>query len=69
LGEPPVQLLLRLQVVLLIGLRDIAIAQWEKEHPDVNVFEDEDLEVTSVLEINIDEQIAAVTEALEGASG
>ena len=53
----------------MIGLRDIAIAQWEKEHPDVNVFEDEDLEVTSVLEINIDEQIAAVTEALEGASG
>ena len=46
-------------------MRDIAIAQWEKEHPDLNVFDDEDLEVMPALEINIDAQIAAVIEALE----
>jgi hypothetical protein len=59
--------LFRPQIVSLIDARDVAIAQWEKEHPDVNVFDNEDLEVTSTLEINIDEQIAAVTEALENA--
>jgi hypothetical protein len=49
----------------MFDARDIAIAQWEKEHPDLNVFDDEDLEVMPALEINIDAQIAAVTEALE----
>jgi hypothetical protein len=49
----------------MFDARDIAIAQWEKEHPDLNVFDDEDIEVMPALEINIDAQIAAVIEALE----
>tara|TARA_Y100001934_G_scaffold192300_1_gene226713 strand:- start:25934 stop:26692 length:759 start_codon:yes stop_codon:yes gene_type:complete len=61
--------LFRPQIAALIDARDVAIAQWERDHPDVNVFEDEDLEVTSVLEINIDEQIGAVTTALENNPG
>mgnify|MGYP000878721620 CR=1 FL=1 len=36
-----------------------------EKHPDLKVFDDEDLEVMPALEINIDAQIAAVTEALE----
>ena len=52
----------------LIDAYDLAIAHWEKEHPDVNVFDDEDLEVMPPLEINIDAQIAAVTEVLGSTS-
>lgn len=49
----------------MFDVRDITIAQWEKEHPDLNVFDDEDVEVIPALEINIDAQIAALTEALK----
>jgi hypothetical protein len=59
----------RPQIRALLHLRDEAIENWRKEHPDANVFEDRDLEVTSEMPIDIDNQIAAIDEALSKRSG
>jgi len=56
--------LFRPQIVSLIDARDQAIDVWKERYPDRNVFEDNDLEITSLLDIDIDDQIAAVTSAL-----
>ncbi len=45
------------QIVLLLKQRDMTIAAWKKEHPDQNVFEDRALEVTSIAQIDIEQQL------------
>lgn len=57
--------LFRPQIVDLIHKRDEVIAAWEEQHPDTNVFEDRGLEVTSYVDITIDDQVAAVRERLD----
>ncbi len=44
--------------------RDKAVAQFERAHPDANVFEDRDLEICSIVDISVEEQINAVAKAL-----
>lgn len=56
--------LFRPQVIELLHERDKTVAAWEKENPDNYVYEDRKLEVTSVLEISIDEQINGALEEL-----
>jgi len=56
--------LFRPQIVSLIDARDKAIEVWKERYPDRNVFEDNDLEITSALDIDIDTQVAAVSAAL-----
>ncbi len=56
--------LFRPQIVALVDARDTAIEVWKQRYPDRNVFEDNDLEITSVLDIDIDRQIAAVSKEL-----
>ncbi len=51
------------QIKALLELRDKTIANWTAEHPDRDVYEDRDLELTSIIDINIDRQIAAVRRA------
>ena len=46
--------LFRPQIVELIHARDAAIANWAQAHPDRNVYEDRELEVTSVAEIRVE---------------
>lgn len=58
--------LFRPQIEELLYRRDRTIAQWQKQDPAKNVFEDRGREVTSVMEISIDEQIEKVVRALEG---
>jgi len=53
------------QIELLLMQRDETIRNWEHEHPGADVFEDRELEITSQLPIDIDEQIARVDEALQ----
>ncbi len=53
------------QIVKLLDARDQRVAAWEAAHPGVNVYEDRDLEVTSVTDISVDDQLAATREALE----
>ena len=56
--------LFRPQIVELIHARDAAIANWARAHPDRNVYEDRELEVTSVAEISVEAQLKAVRSAL-----
>ncbi|MFQ5347114.1 MAG: hypothetical protein ACE5ED_04615 [Rhodothalassiaceae bacterium] len=56
--------LFRPQIEQLLHLRDRTVAAWQESHPDANVFEDRALEITSVMEISVDDQIAAVRRAL-----
>jgi len=57
--------LFRPQIEQLLVDRDEVIRAWERHHPEADVFEDRDLEVTSQLSIDIDEQVARVDEALQ----
>lgn len=52
------------EIARLIEARDIAVAEWRKTHPDTDVFEDRDLEITAGMAISVDDMIARVEEAL-----
>lgn len=49
----------------LVIKRDQAVADWQSRHQDRNVFEDRDLEITSILDISVENQIARVERALK----
>lgn len=53
-------ILFRPQIAALLEARDRRIEKWRQENPDTDVFEDRDLEVTSIAEIDVDEQIGRV---------
>jgi len=57
--------LFRPQIVQLVRARDRVVADWRAQHPTRDVFEDRDLEVTSVMDIDIDTQLQKITAALE----
>lgn len=48
----------------LLRERDGTILNWQRTHPDSNAYEDRVLEVTSCINISVDEQMAAVRETL-----
>ena len=52
--------LFRPQIEWLLQARDNTINDWAESHPDVDVYEDRDLEVTSQLHISVDEQLELV---------
>jgi len=58
--------LFRPQIEQLLIERDAAIENWKAKHPDKDVFEDRDLEVTSSLLIDVDTQLETVTQELQG---
>lgn len=58
--------LFRPQIELLIIQRDEKIAKWREKKPDVDVFEDRALEVTSSLDIRVEDQIRAIKEVIQG---
>ncbi|TNE35127.1 MAG: hypothetical protein EP348_09620 [Alphaproteobacteria bacterium] len=58
--------LFRPQIGQLIRARDAAIADWQKKHPGTDVFEDRELEITSLLEIQVEDQIRSIKEVIEG---
>jgi hypothetical protein len=49
---------------VLLDTRDEVIAAWREAHPDRDVFEDRELEVTSVLPISVDDHLGKVRQAL-----
>jgi hypothetical protein len=57
--------LFRPQIVSLLEARDAAIERWRQTYPDRNVYEDEALEITSMTDIDIDQQITRVNELLD----
>lgn len=57
--------LFRPHIEVLLHERDAALRNWERHYPDADIFEDRRLEITSALEIDIDEQIARIDAALK----
>lgn len=57
--------LFRPQIEVLLQERDRQITRWVNMHPDRDVYEDRDLEITSICDIDVDKQISAVESALE----
>jgi hypothetical protein len=41
------------------------LADWQVRHPGVNAYEDRDLEITSIKEISVENQITAIGDALK----
>jgi hypothetical protein len=58
--------LFRPEIETLIEERDRAVAEWSARHPDRDVFQDKELEITSIRPVSIDEQIARIERALAG---
>jgi hypothetical protein len=52
------------QIVELVQERDRVVAGYQALHAGVDVYEDRDLEITSSMDISVDDQIAAVEKAL-----
>lgn len=57
--------LFRPQIESLLYARDEAVESWQARHPDGDVFEDRELEVTSDLEISVDSQVRQIRQALK----
>ena len=58
--------LFRPHIEELVRQRDHAVADWQTAHPDVNSFEDRELEITSLRDISVERQIKTVMKALKG---
>lgn len=56
--------LFRPQILELVRERDTTVANWQKEHPDLDAFEDRECGITSVRKISVPAQIKRVNEAL-----
>ncbi len=56
--------LFRPQIETLLHERDEVIAKWVVDHPNEDVYEDRDLELTSHTAINVEKQVAAVNRTL-----
>ena len=57
--------LFRPQIEVLLHARDRSIEQWRKKAPDTDVYEDRELEITSITTIDVPKQIASVKSALQ----
>ncbi len=60
--------LFRPQIMELVRERDATVANWQKEHPNVDVFEDRGCDITSVRKISVAAQIKRVDQALISAT-
>mgnify|MGYP000279781843 CR=1 FL=1 len=60
--------LFRPQIEALIHRRDAVLAKWMAEHPGDDILENRELEITGMVAIDADEQIAAVQAALSAQS-
>jgi hypothetical protein len=56
--------LFRPDIEELVRARDQKVAARQQRNPDTNVYEDRDLEITSFLDISVEDQIGRINEAL-----
>lgn len=57
--------LFRPQIEQLLRQRDVSIEEWQSKHPDKDVYEDRDLEITSQQTIDVDTQLHLITNILQ----
>jgi hypothetical protein len=60
--------LFRPQIEELVEKRDSTVADWQKKHPEKDVFEDRACEITSIRKISVAAQIKRVNQALMSAA-
>ena len=60
--------LYRSEIADLLHKRDASVKKWQAEHPGINVYEDRNLEITSIMDIAVEQKINAVNKAIEDAS-
>ncbi len=53
------------QIITLVRQRDKAVLAWQEEHSDRDVYEDRELEITSMTEVSVDDQLRKVRNALD----
>ena len=53
------------QIAALLTARDACLAEWSRTHPDANAYEDRGLELTSLIDISVDDQLAGIAAALD----
>ena len=56
--------LFRPQIVSLLDARDSKVDEWRRSHPGEDVFEDRRLEVTSMMDVSVDEQMDQISRRL-----
>jgi hypothetical protein len=56
--------LFRPDIEELVRARDQKVAARQQRNPDTTVYEDRDLEITSFLDISVEDQIGRINEAL-----
>ncbi len=56
--------LFRPQIARLLIERDRVVEDWRRRHPERDVFEDRELEVTSILPVSVDDQIRRIEQRL-----
>jgi len=54
------------QIVALVRARDRTVEDWARAHPGEDVYEDRNLEVTSCVDISVEDQVRAVARSLMG---
>jgi len=59
--------LFRPEIEVLLKARDVRVAEWQAKKTNENAYEDRDLEITSITEIDVDAQIRRVGAALRSA--
>ncbi len=59
--------LFRPDIEALLKERDQAVLEWQKKHPEENVYEDRGLELPSIQDISVEDQIKKVKKALKAA--
>lgn len=59
--------LFRPDIETLLHQRDQVVADWQNDHPDENVYEDRELDITSIHDISVEKQIKQVNKALKTA--
>lgn len=57
------------QIAHLLRQRDRTVAAWQKAHPGRDVFEDRELDITSIMPISVEEQIEALEARLRSGDG
>ena len=58
--------LFRTEIEALLQQRDAVVQEWSARHPDVDVFEDRALDMTGLVDIDIDAQMIRIQAALDG---
>ena len=53
------------QIEKLLMARDKKMLEWEQAYPDRDIYEDRELEITSKMDVNVEQQLKQINDALK----